>query len=173
MSINAIKQALQATEEAFLAFVTKQWSIMPQIASVGSCCLVGVICEGTLYIANLGDSRVVLGRISKTSGHVIAVQLSVEHNVSIESVRDELRSRHPDDPQIVVLKHDVWRVKGIIQVFCSSLIANCFTLNFSICFGLAPLSSYIHLDFFTLYPLIWIFLWIYLLILTFYSPSNV
>ncbi|KMZ69248.1 putative protein phosphatase 2C 60 [Zostera marina] len=116
MSINAIKQALQATEEAFLAFVTKQWSIMPQIASVGSCCLVGVICEGTLYIANLGDSRVVLGRISKTSGHVIAVQLSVEHNVSIESVRDELRSRHPDDPQIVVLKHDVWRVKGIIQI---------------------------------------------------------
>ncbi|KAF3625665.1 putative protein phosphatase 2C 48 [Capsicum annuum] len=47
---------------------------------------------------------------------VKAVQLSSEHNASLESVREELRSLHPDDPNVVVLKHKVWRVKGVIQV---------------------------------------------------------
>ncbi|KAK9033593.1 hypothetical protein V6N11_049780 [Hibiscus sabdariffa] len=46
----------------------------------------------------------------------MAVQLSTEHNASSDAVRDELRSLHPDDPQIVVMKHKVWRVKGLIQI---------------------------------------------------------
>lgn len=88
----------------------------PQLAAVGSCCLTGLICNGTLYIANLGDSRAVLGRLVRATGEVLAIQLSAEHNASIESVRQELHSLHPDDSQIVVLKHNVWRVKGLIQV---------------------------------------------------------
>lgn len=86
------------------------------MASVGSCCLVGLICNGLLYIANVGDSRVVLGRADSDTKNVSAIQVSMEHNANIESVRDELRSLHPRDPQIVQLKHKVWRVKGIIQV---------------------------------------------------------
>ncbi|XP_072963424.1 probable protein phosphatase 2C 28 [Typha angustifolia] len=116
MSTDVIRKAFQATEEGFSSLVTKQWLVKPQIAAVGSCCLVGVICNGTLYIANLGDSRVVLGRLVKVTGEVLAVQLSTEHNAGIESVRQELQSLHPDDSQIVVLKHNVWRIKGIIQV---------------------------------------------------------
>ncbi|XAR59855.1 Phosphoprotein phosphatase [Bertholletia excelsa] len=116
MSVEVIRKAFQATEEGFLSVVTNQWPMKPQIAAVGSCCLVGVICNGTLYVANLGDSRVVMGRLVKATGEVLAVQLSAEHNVAIESVRQELHSLHPDDPQIVVLKHNVWRVKGLIQV---------------------------------------------------------
>ncbi|XVE99419.1 hypothetical protein REPUB_Repub03eG0196600 [Reevesia pubescens] len=116
MSADVINKAFLATEEDFLTLVRKQWVNKPQIASVGSCCLVGVICSGLLYIANAGDSRVVLGRLEKAFKEVKAVQLSSEHNASFESVREELRSLHPDDPQIVVLKHKVWRVKGIIQV---------------------------------------------------------
>lgn len=116
MSVEVIRKAFQATEEGFLSLVTKQWPMKPQIAAVGSCCLVGVICDGTLYIANLGDSRAVLGRLVKATGEVLSVQLSAEHNASIESVRQELHSLHPDDSQIVVLKHNVWRVKGIIQI---------------------------------------------------------
>lgn len=116
MSVDVIRKAFQATEEGVIAQVSKQWSMRPQIAAVGSCCLVGVICGGTLYIANLGDSRAVLGRVVKATGEVLSVQLSAEHNASIESVRQELRALHPDDPQIVVLKHNVWRVKGLIQV---------------------------------------------------------
>ncbi|GMJ12687.1 Arabidopsis Pp2c clade D 6 [Hibiscus trionum] len=116
MSADVIRKAYQATEEGFLSLVTKQWPMKPQIAAVGSCCLVGVICDGTLYVANLGDSRAVLGRAVKATGEVLAIQLSAEHNVCIESVRQEMQSLHPDDSQIVVLKHNVWRVKGLIQI---------------------------------------------------------
>ncbi|XP_057471496.1 probable protein phosphatase 2C 38 [Actinidia eriantha] len=111
ISENVIKKAFLATEEEFLSLVKQQWLDKPQIASVGSCCLVGVICNGNLYVANVGDSRVVIGTKGAT-----AKQLSTEHNASIESVRNELRSLHPLDSQIVVLKHKVWRVKGLIQV---------------------------------------------------------
>jgi len=116
MSMEVIRKAYQATEEGFLSVVTKQWPMNPQIAAVGSCCLVGVICGGILYIANLGDSRAVLGRVVRATGEVLAIQLSSEHNVAIESVRQEMHSLHPDDSKIVVLKHNVWRVKGLIQV---------------------------------------------------------
>ncbi|KAA8535972.1 hypothetical protein F0562_028450 [Nyssa sinensis] len=97
-------------------FTSEQQSMSAEIAAVGSCCLVGVICNGTLYIANLGDSRAVLGRLVKATGEVLSIQLSAEHNAAIESVRQELHSLHPDDSQIVVLKHNVWRVKGLIQI---------------------------------------------------------
>ncbi|PKI32426.1 hypothetical protein CRG98_047189 [Punica granatum] len=116
MSADIIKKAFLATEGEFLSLVKKQWLTKPQIASVGSCCLVGVICSGQLYIANAGDSRVVLGRLERGAKEIKAVQLSSEHNASIETVREELRLLHPDDPQIVVMKHKVWRVKGLIQV---------------------------------------------------------
>ncbi|KAI3442454.1 uncharacterized protein J3R85_001213 [Psidium guajava] len=116
LSVDVIRKAYQATEEGFLSIVTKLWPTKPQIAAVGSCCLTGIVSGGTLYIANLGDSRAVLGRAVKATTEVLAIQLSTEHNASIESIRQELHSMHPDDPQIVVLKHNVWRVKGIIQV---------------------------------------------------------
>ncbi|KAK2351753.1 Protein phosphatase 2C family protein [Trifolium repens] len=116
MSVDIIRKAIQATEDGFMSLVAKQWSTKPQIASVGSCCLVGVICNGTLYIANLGDSRAVLGRAVRATGEVLAVQLSTEHNAAIESIRHELRASHPDDSNIVVLKNNVWRVKGLIQI---------------------------------------------------------
>ncbi|CAN6290747.1 unnamed protein product [Urochloa humidicola] len=116
MSADVIRKAFQATEEGFLSLVSREWSLKPQIASVGSCCLVGVICSGTLYVANLGDSRAVLGRLVKATGEILAMQLSSEHNACYEEVRQELQSAHLDDPQIVVLKHNVWRVKGLIQI---------------------------------------------------------
>jgi len=124
MSADVIRKAYQATEEGFFSLVVKQWPMKPQIAAVGSCCLTGVICGGTLYVANLGDSRAVLGRLVKATGEVLAVQLSAEHNASIESVRQELKSLHPEDSQIVVLKHNVWRVKGLIQVLLVIIHAN-------------------------------------------------
>ncbi|KAL1217074.1 putative protein phosphatase 2C 79 [Cardamine amara subsp. amara] len=116
MSVEVIRKAYEATEEGFIGVVAKQWAVKPYIAAVGSCCLVGVVCEGRLYVANVGDSRAVLGKVIKATAEVIAVQLSAEHNVSIESVRQEMHSLHPDDSHIVLLKHNVWRVKGLIQV---------------------------------------------------------
>nr|XP_043610872.1 probable protein phosphatase 2C 38 [Erigeron canadensis] len=116
MSADAIRKSFLATEEEFISHVRDQWSTCPQIASVGTCCLVGVICNGLIYIANAGDSRVVLGRGERNGRGVSAIQLSEEHNVNHEPIRDELRLLHPDDPKIVSMKHNVWRVKGLIQV---------------------------------------------------------
>lgn len=116
MSADVIRKAFEATEDGFTSVVSREWPLKPQIAAVGSCCLAAVISAGTLYVANAGDSRAVLGRRAGTTGEVIALQLSSEHNASIDSVRQELKSLHPNDPSIVVLKHNVWRIKGLIQV---------------------------------------------------------
>ncbi|KAL5782117.1 hypothetical protein ACOSP7_007146 [Xanthoceras sorbifolium] len=111
-----IESAFRLTEEGFIAHVSELWSTRPNLATVGSCCLVGVISQQTLFVANLGDSRVVLGKKVGNTGGTAAIQLSKEHNANVEEIRQELKELHPNDPQIVILKHGVWRVKGIIQV---------------------------------------------------------
>ncbi|XP_076894732.1 putative protein phosphatase 2C 42 [Bidens hawaiensis] len=111
-----IKRAFLETENGFTTLVSKMWNARPSIATVGSCCLVGVVYHHTLFVANLGDSRVVLGRKVGSSGGISAIQLSKEHNANLDNIRRELRDLHPHDPQIVVMRHGVWRVKGIIQV---------------------------------------------------------
>ncbi|KAG8658915.1 hypothetical protein MANES_03G205700v8 [Manihot esculenta] len=116
VTAETIQRAFHATEEGFTALVSEIWDTYPQIATTGSCCLVGVIFQQTLFVANLGDSRVVLGKKVGNTGEIAAIQLSTEHNANNEAVRQELKELHPNDPQIIVLKHGVWRVKGIIQV---------------------------------------------------------
>lgn len=116
VTAESIKRAFLETERGFTAHVSDMWNMRPNLATVGSCCLVGVISQQTLFVANLGDSRVVLGKKVGNTGGIAAIQLSTEHNANLEEVRHELKELHPNDPQIVVLKHGVWRVKGIIQV---------------------------------------------------------
>jgi pyruvate dehydrogenase phosphatase len=116
VSPEVLAKAFGATEEEFLGVVRESWQSHPQIMSVGSCCLVGAIEDGTLYVANLGDSRAVLGRRSGTTKRVVAERLSRDHNVADESVRREVAAMHPDDARVVLNSHGVWRIKGIIQV---------------------------------------------------------
>lgn len=99
---------------------------------MGSCCLVGVIWRGTLYVGNVGDSRAVIGSLGK-SNKIVAEQLTRDHNASIEEVRQELRSLHPDDSHIVVMKHGVWRIKGIIQVGITKDVFNITATKTAIC----------------------------------------
>ncbi|KAL8166558.1 hypothetical protein V2J09_008057 [Rumex salicifolius] len=118
MSPDVIKKAFSTTEEEFLHLVKRTMPVQPQIASVGSCCLVGAITKDILYVANLGDSRAVLGRLASDApdDFVVAERLSTDHNVSAEEVRREVEALHPDDSQVVVYTRGVWRIKGIIQV---------------------------------------------------------
>ncbi|GKV43233.1 hypothetical protein SLEP1_g50548 [Rubroshorea leprosula] len=118
LSVDVIKRAFSATEQEFLNLVKQALPVRPQIASVGSCCLVGAISNDVLYVANLGDSRAVLGRrVSEDKKNkVVAERLSTDHNVGVEEVRKEVEELHPDDSQIVVYTRGVWRIKGIIQV---------------------------------------------------------
>ncbi|XP_043713517.1 probable protein phosphatase 2C 63 [Telopea speciosissima] len=118
LSADVIKKAFDATEEEFLHLVKRSWPARPQIASVGSCCLVGAISDDMLYVANLGDSRAVLGRKAPEGRRIPVVpeRLSTDHNVAVEEVRKEVEALHPDDSHIVVYSRGVWRIKGIIQV---------------------------------------------------------
>ncbi|KAL2228280.1 probable protein phosphatase 2C 43 [Sesamum indicum] len=115
MSEDILRNALSETENGFLTLVRRAYEIRPVIAAIGSCCLVGIIWKRTLYIANLGDSRAVIGYLDQ-SKKIIAEQLTKDHNASMEEVRKELKALHPEDSQILVLKQGVWRIKGIIQV---------------------------------------------------------
>lgn len=118
LSADVIKKAFHATEEDFCRLVKRALPAQPQIASVGSCCLVGAISNDVLYVANLGDSRAVLGRkvLEDSKNKVAAERLSTDHNVGDEDVRKEVEALHPDDAHIVVYSRGVWRIKGIIQV---------------------------------------------------------
>lgn len=118
ISEDIIRNAVSATEDGFMTLVRRSFGIKPLIAAMGSCCLVGVIWKGTLHIANLGDSRAVIGSTGR-SNKIVAEQLTKEHNACKEEIRRELKSLHPEDSQIVVMKHGTWRIKGIIQVFIS------------------------------------------------------
>ncbi|KAI3451395.1 hypothetical protein Pfo_008060 [Paulownia fortunei] len=92
MSVDVMQKAFQAIEEGNLSLVAKHWPTNPQMTAVGSCCLVSVY------------------------GMVFCMWLTLVHNTSLESVRRELHSIHPDHSHIVVLKHNVWPVKGLIQI---------------------------------------------------------
>ncbi|KAL4385756.1 hypothetical protein GQ457_15G013070 [Hibiscus cannabinus] len=124
LSADVIKKAFNATEEEFLRLVKRSFPLRPQIASVGSCCLVGAISNDVLYVANLGDSRVVLGRrASKGKKNMVVVErLSNDHNVGVEEVRKEVEALHPDDSHIVVYTRGVWRIRGIIQL-CIKIVS--------------------------------------------------
>ncbi|KAK9265552.1 hypothetical protein L1049_021615 [Liquidambar formosana] len=63
-----------------------------------------------------GFLTLVRSLVRSRSNKIVAEQLTRDHNASAEEVRQELRSLHPDDSHIVVMKHGVWRIKGIIQV---------------------------------------------------------
>ncbi|KAK4493393.1 hypothetical protein RD792_017707 [Penstemon davidsonii] len=115
MSEDILRSAFSETENGFLTLVRRAYEIRPAIAAVGSCCLVGVIWKGTLYVANLGDSRAVMGYLDR-SKKIVSEQLTRDHNASMEEVRKELRTLHPEDSGVVVMKQGVWRIKGIIQV---------------------------------------------------------
>lgn len=115
MSEEVLGNSFAKVEAEFLAYVKRLGEIKPAVTVTGSCCLVGVFCKNTLYIANLGDSRAVAGTLDKKK-KIVAEQLTQDHNASREEIRQELKSMHPDDPEIVVFKNGAWRIKGITQI---------------------------------------------------------
>ncbi|KAM0031841.1 putative PPM-type phosphatase domain-containing protein [Helianthus debilis subsp. tardiflorus] len=87
MSEEVIRQAFLKTDEEFLVSVEREWENNPKIASVGSCCLAGVICNGMLYVPNAGDSRAVLGKlVYKTEKAFMPVRLSQDHKTKVNKM---------------------------------------------------------------------------------------
>ncbi|KAL8143233.1 hypothetical protein V2J09_016265 [Rumex salicifolius] len=121
LSVDVMRKTCEATEGQFIRLVRKEWLMNPRIALCGSCCLFAAISDNNLYIANVGDSRAVLGRKVYEGGMfsppvVVAERLTTDHNVGDEDVRKEVRALHSDESGIVVYTRGCWRIKGIIQV---------------------------------------------------------
>ncbi|CAJ2671586.1 unnamed protein product [Trifolium pratense] len=108
-----LREAVADTERRFFDYVLNNIVQIRTIGKVGTCCLAGVLWKGVLYIANLGDSRAVIGSV--VNRRVSAVQLTTDHNCNDPVIREELVSLHPGDDTIVMEKNG-WRVKGIIMV---------------------------------------------------------
>lgn len=115
--LESLQRALNQAENDFLYMVEQEMEDRPDIVSVGSCVLVGLIHGKNLYILNLGDSRAVLAtnddenKIDEFT-KLKAVQLTDSHTVDNEIERRQLVSEHPDDPKTIM--HG--KVKGKLKV---------------------------------------------------------
>ncbi|XP_042497558.1 probable protein phosphatase 2C 63 [Macadamia integrifolia] len=115
LSTDVIKKAFDATEEEFLHLVKRLWPAWPQIAYVSSFCLVGAISGDMLYLANLGDSKAVLGQKASVDRRipVLMERLSTDQYFAVEEVRKEVEALHPNDSHILVYSREVRQVKDI------------------------------------------------------------
>jgi pyruvate dehydrogenase phosphatase len=114
-----LKISISTTEESFMDYVERNYMDNENLGKVGSCCLAGIIWKGGLHVANLGDSRAVIGTM--VNNKIQAEQLTRDHNYNNQAIREELEAKHPDDPNIVKYERGAWRVKGIITVLCFTL----------------------------------------------------
>ncbi|EYU32467.1 hypothetical protein MIMGU_mgv1a010992mg [Erythranthe guttata] len=78
MSGDMIKQAISETEEGFIDFVRQSLKENRRIVNVGSCCMVGIIWDETLYVANLGNSKTILGNIETRSTSIRPLKLAYD-----------------------------------------------------------------------------------------------
>lgn len=116
-SEDSLRNAIDATETGFLELVHQKFALHPEYVEAGSCLLVGVLWGRSLYIANLGDSRAVMGRFDPLTKEIVADSLTVEHNVQSADIREQVRTLVPEDPDILSLSDDGrWLIKGITEV---------------------------------------------------------
>ncbi|KAL2923883.1 putative protein phosphatase 2C 43, partial [Bienertia sinuspersici] len=119
MTENAIRHAIAATEHGFIEAARNAVQTNPHMALEGCCCVIGIIYRSRLFVANVGDSRAVLGYTLPDSAVFMmhAEPLTVVHNVNVEHIKKELLDAHPSEPELVVANDDgVHLIKNRIQV---------------------------------------------------------
>ncbi|RVW71515.1 putative protein phosphatase 2C 39 [Vitis vinifera] len=80
--IRAVAQA----ESDFMYMVEQEMEDRPDLVSVGSCILVGLLHGNNFYVLNLGDSRAILAtNETREDGKLKAIQLTETHSVDNES----------------------------------------------------------------------------------------
>ncbi|KAL2923875.1 putative protein phosphatase 2C 25, partial [Bienertia sinuspersici] len=125
MTENAIRHAIAATEHGFIEAARNAVQTNPHMALEGCCCVIGIIYRSRLFVANVGDSRAVLGYTLPDSAVFMmhAEPLTVVHNVNVEHIKKELLDAHPSEPELVVANDDgVHLIKNRIQVFFPCIV---------------------------------------------------
>lgn len=111
--INCLSRALAQAESEFMYMVEQEMEDRPDLVSVGSCVLVGLLHGNDFYVLNLGDSRAVLAtKDIQEDGLVKAIQLTEIHTVDIEMECRKILADHPDDPSPIING----RVKGKLKL---------------------------------------------------------
>ncbi|KAL9390495.1 hypothetical protein Peur_019100 [Populus x canadensis] len=116
--LDSLQRAVSQAENDFLYMVEQEMEDRPDLVSVGSCVLVGLLHGMDLYTLNLGDSRAVLATYDeedseiKGCGRLKAIQLTDCHTVDNELERTRVLSDHPDDPAVIA----GGKVKGKLKV---------------------------------------------------------
>lgn len=116
VSEDIMKQAVDFIEKGFMDYVKNEINNNGKVGSVGSCCLFGIIWGRTLFVANVGDSRAILGSSKGFFKRPHVVQLTVDHHVSHAAAREEIRSHITNDPFVLCKNRGSLRVKSLIEV---------------------------------------------------------
>ncbi|KAJ3687666.1 hypothetical protein LUZ61_016830 [Rhynchospora tenuis] len=111
-----IQEAYLSTENKFVEHARTNWQQNPKLASVGSCCLSGVMHGNMLYVANVGDSRAVVASWADGEEQPEVEILSTDHNTKFLRRRQELIAEHPNDPDLFTITDGIYRVRGSVQV---------------------------------------------------------
>ncbi|KAG6404703.1 hypothetical protein SASPL_136956 [Salvia splendens] len=77
MSSDVLDLSFLALEEQYTNLVQNESVAFPKLLSAGSSCLVGVVIEGRVYVANVGDSRAVLAQLPRNKQPVQLVREKV------------------------------------------------------------------------------------------------
>ncbi|KAK2357790.1 Protein phosphatase 2C family protein [Trifolium repens] len=116
MSEKLLREAVAATEEKFTDVVIDNKDTNPGLMLTGSCCLITLIYKGTLYTANLGDSRAVLGKdtFPVDKYQLEAQPITRDHNCEdVYKTIGSLIVKFPDDPTILWKDENGWKVRGL------------------------------------------------------------
>ncbi|CAL5193553.1 unnamed protein product [Lathyrus oleraceus] len=132
MTVAILREVIEEIESGFMEYARSSFEHQhrEQIGLVSSGCLICFIWRGTLYLANVGDSRAVLGS-EKDIGpfkRLRVKQMVRDHNCDNSDVQKELRALHPDDNLIYEFsemyhpnvdyhanKDPSWTIKGLIE----------------------------------------------------------
>ena len=130
-SQNALLASFEQIESSLVQAILPAYQLgFGEVASVGSCVTLAVIQreKNDLFVANLGDCRVVLAQQSSpalfsfaqpssSSSSLKAVMLTRDHNAREPAEQLALRKLHPQEDNIVVCKSSTaCYVKGRLQL---------------------------------------------------------
>uniref|UniRef100_K3WGS4 PPM-type phosphatase domain-containing protein n=1 Tax=Globisporangium ultimum (strain ATCC 200006 / CBS 805.95 / DAOM BR144) TaxID=431595 RepID=K3WGS4_GLOUD len=102
----AIQRAFGRTDREFMVQIAPAFHAgFGTVARCGSCALVALVREGTLHVANAGDSRAVLGRTDPSDDEkLLAVPLSKDQNAMAAFEQAKLKLEHPSEPEPFVCR---------------------------------------------------------------------
>ncbi|CAL5192234.1 unnamed protein product [Lathyrus oleraceus] len=131
MTLRILREIVKDMENRFILFAERSFEQeyhKEDIGLVSSGCLICLIWRGILYLANIGNSRAVLGSIEANgvSKKLCMTQLVRHHSCENTDIRNEFHVMHPGDKIVCQFtevrpvlnyhanKHPSWTFKGLI-----------------------------------------------------------